>query len=47
MWVWQTLGQALVLELGADLIPGPLLGLVMNETSRSGWRAGVLSQALP
>ena len=47
MLIWQTLGQALVLGLGAGLTPGPLLGLVINETLRSGWRAGVLVAIAP
>lgn len=47
MLIWQTLGQAIVLGLGAGLTPGPLLGLVINETLRSGWRAGVLVAIAP
>ena len=34
MLVWQTLGQALVLGLGAGITPGPLLGLIINQDLR-------------
>jgi threonine/homoserine/homoserine lactone efflux protein len=47
MLVWQTLGQAVVLGLGAGITPGPLLGLIINETLRGGWQAGVLVALAP
>ncbi len=40
MTVWQTLLFAMSLGLGAGITPGPLSSLVINETLRSGWRAG-------
>ena len=41
MTVWGALGIGVSLGLGAGVTPGPLLGLVINETLRNGWRAGV------
>lgn len=41
MFVWQALGVGVGLGLGAGITPGPLLGLVLRETLRGGWRAGV------
>ena len=47
MLIWQTLGQGVVLGLGAGITPGPLLGLIINETLRGGWQAGVLVAFAP
>lgn len=41
MTVWGALGIGGSLGLGAGITPGPLLGLVIAETLRNGWRAGV------
>jgi len=41
MTVWGALGIGVSLGLGAGVTPGPLLGLVISETLRNGWRAGV------
>lgn len=41
MTVWGALGIGISLGLGAGIAPGPLLGLVIAETLRHGWRAGV------
>lgn len=41
MTVWSALGIGVSLGLGAGITPGPLLGLVIAETLRNGWRAGV------
>ena len=41
MTVWGALGIGVSLGLGAGITPGPLLGLVINETLRNGWPAGV------
>ena len=45
--IWSILLQAIVLGLGAGITPGPLLGLIINETLRGGWRAGVLVAIAP
>ncbi len=45
--MWSILLQAIVLGLGAGITPGPLLGLIINETLRGGWRAGVLVAIAP
>jgi threonine/homoserine/homoserine lactone efflux protein len=37
----------LMIGLAAGVSPGPLLVLVITETLRSGWRAGVLAAAAP
>lgn len=47
MTSWQALGVGVGLGLGAGITPGPLLGLVINETLRGGWRAGVLVALAP
>lgn len=47
MTPWQALGVGISLGLGAGITPGPLLGLVINETLRGGWRAGVLVALAP
>ncbi|MEW6297135.1 MAG: LysE family translocator [Thermodesulfobacteriota bacterium] len=44
---WQALGVGIGLGLGAGITPGPLLGLVISETLRAGWRAGVLVALAP
>ena len=36
-----------MLGLGAGLVPGPLLGLVIAETLRAGWAAGALVAMAP
>ena len=41
MTVWGALGIGVSLGIGAGVTPGPLLGLVITETLRNGWRAGV------
>lgn len=41
MTVWGALGIGVSLGIGAGVTPGPLLGLVITETLRKGWRAGV------
>jgi threonine/homoserine/homoserine lactone efflux protein len=41
MTMWGALGIGVSLGLGAGITPGPLLGLVINESLRNGWRAGV------
>ena len=41
MTTWGALGMGVSLGLGAGVTPGPLLALVINETLRHGWRAGV------
>ena len=45
--IWSILLQAIVLGLGAGITPGPLLGLIINETLRGGWQAGVLVAIAP
>jgi threonine/homoserine/homoserine lactone efflux protein len=47
MTSWQALGVGIGLGLSAGITPGPLLGLVINETLCSGWRAGVLVALAP
>jgi threonine/homoserine/homoserine lactone efflux protein len=47
MTAWQALGIGVGLGLGAGLTPGPLLGLIISETLRSGWRAGMLVALAP
>jgi len=47
MTPWQALGVGVSLGLGAGITPGPLLGLVITETLRGGWRAGVLVALAP
>ncbi|MGH7964793.1 MAG: LysE family translocator, partial [Candidatus Binatia bacterium] len=47
MTPWQALGVGVSLGLGAGITPGPLLGLVINETLHSGWRAGILVALAP
>src|SRR5262245_45531600 len=47
MTAWQALGIGMSLGLGAGITPGPLLGLVINETLRGGWRSGVLVALAP
>jgi threonine/homoserine/homoserine lactone efflux protein len=41
------LALGLALGLAAGVSPGPLLALVVTESLRSGWRAGVLTAAAP
>jgi len=41
MTVWGALGIGVSLGIGAGVTPGPLIGLVITETLRKGWRAGV------
>jgi threonine/homoserine/homoserine lactone efflux protein len=41
MTVWGALGIGVSLGIGAGVTPGPLLGLVITETLRNGWRGGV------
>ena len=41
MTVWGALGIGVSLGIGAGITPGPLLGLVIAETLRNGWRGGV------
>jgi len=41
MTMWGALGIGVSLGIGAGMTPGPLLGLVITETLRKGWRAGV------
>ncbi len=43
----QTLALGLAIGLAAGISPGPLLVLVVTESLRSGWRAGVLTAAAP
>ncbi|MCS6926605.1 MAG: LysE family translocator [Candidatus Binatia bacterium] len=47
MFVWQALGVGVGLGLGAGITPGPLLGLVLRETLRGGWRAGMCVALAP
>ena len=47
MSFWQMFVMGLGLGLGAGITPGPLLGLVINETLHGGWRAGVLVASAP
>jgi threonine/homoserine/homoserine lactone efflux protein len=47
MSFWQALGVGIGLGLGAGITPGPLLGLVIRETLRGGWRPGVLVALAP
>src|SRR5262245_581915 len=47
MTFWQALAVGIGLGLSAGITPGPLLGLVINETLRQGWRAGVLVALAP
>src|SRR2546425_12291262 len=47
MTPWQALVVGLGLGLGAGITPGPLLGLVINETLRGGWHAGILVALAP
>ena len=47
MTPWQALAIGLGLGLGAGITPGPLLGLVINETLRGGWHAGILVALAP
>jgi threonine/homoserine/homoserine lactone efflux protein len=44
---WQALGFGLGLGIGAGITPGPLLALIINETLRKGWRAGMLVALAP
>src|SRR3990172_9636077 len=43
----QALAVGSMLGLGAGLVPGPLLGLVIAETVRAGWAAGALVAMAP
>jgi threonine/homoserine/homoserine lactone efflux protein len=47
MTAWQAFGLGLGLGIGAGVTPGPLLGLIIRETLRGGWRAGVLVACAP
>jgi threonine/homoserine/homoserine lactone efflux protein len=47
MTAWQALGLGLGLGIGAGITPGPLLGLIIHETLRGGWRAGMLVACAP
>ncbi|WP_239147514.1 LysE family translocator [Paractinoplanes tereljensis] len=41
------IGVGLAIGLAAGISPGPLMVLVITQTLRSGWRAGVLTAAAP
>lgn len=43
----QTFALGLAIGLAAGASPGPLLVLVISQTLRSGWRAGLLTAAAP
>ncbi len=43
----EALALGLAIGLAAGTSPGPLLALVVTESLRSGWRAGVLTAAAP
>jgi threonine/homoserine/homoserine lactone efflux protein len=47
MTFWQALGLGLGLGIGAGITPGPLLGLIIVETLRGGWRSGMLVALAP
>jgi threonine/homoserine/homoserine lactone efflux protein len=47
MTFWQAIGLGLGLGIGAGITPGPLLALIINETLRGGWRAGVVVACAP
>ena len=47
MTTWQALGLGVGLGVGAGVTPGPLLGLIIAETLRGGWRSGVLVAFAP
>ena len=47
MTTWQALGLGVGLGIGAGVTPGPLLGLIIAETLRGGWRSGVLVAFAP
>lgn len=47
MTFWQALGLGIGLGIGAGVTPGPLLGLIIAETLRGGWRAGMLVALAP
>ena len=47
MTSWQALGLGVGLGIGAGVTPGPLLGLIITETLRGGWRSGVLVAFAP
>jgi threonine/homoserine/homoserine lactone efflux protein len=47
MTFWQALGLGLGLGIGAGVTPGPLLGLIVAETLRGGWRSGMLVALAP
>lgn len=47
MTSWQALGVGVGLGVGAGVTPGPLLGLIIAETLRGGWRSGMLVACAP
>jgi len=47
MTFWQALGFGVGLGIGAGVTPGPLLGLIITETLRGGWRSGMLVALAP
>ena len=44
---WQVFILGIGLGLGAGITPGPLMGLVIQETLRGGWRSGILVALAP
>jgi len=47
MTSWQALGLGAGLGISAGVTPGPLLGLILAETLRGGWRSGMLVACAP
>jgi len=47
MTTWSALGLGVGLGIGAGVTPGPLLGLIIAETLRGGWRSGMLVALAP
>ncbi len=52
-WEWRLMGmlayllQGIVLGFTAGISPGPMLGLVINQTLKHGWRAGSVTALAP